>query len=245
MSSEYGRREAADIPAWFRRYEAVRWSLEFIDRSTTELGTPPNRQTPWLSLIARLKQLKPLEGDYVTRSIYSPSVEFQPSDSPQTIQQLTWRAKQDFDRARQQTLTSPDLRIDHYEIAGREWADLHDALLQLEAEYSRWDFDPPGLALTQPDSQLKSPRPPRNLGPRKRFRRIIYLWVARGVVEGSFREGDNPDVDDKWEKAWDVLSRICTPGREVSGYRPQYIVPPEVLSELLVRAVGEEQPDSL
>src|SRR5438093_13689651 len=68
MSSEYGRMEAADIPAWFRRYEAVRWSLEFIDRSTTELGTPPNRQTPWLSLIARLKQLKPLEGDYVTRN---------------------------------------------------------------------------------------------------------------------------------------------------------------------------------
>jgi len=26
---------------------------------------------------------------------------------------------------------------------------------------------------------------------------------------------------------------------------PQYIVAPEVLSELLVRAVGEEQPDSL
>jgi len=244
MSPEYGRMEAAGTPEWFRRYEALRWSVEFMDRSATNLATPQVRPTPWLSLIARLKQNKPLEGDHVTRSIYSPSVEFQPSDSPETVQQLTWRAKDDFDRARQETLTSPDVRIDHYEIAGPDWTDLHDALLQLEAEYSQWDFDPPGLALTHPDfrPQLKSRRPPRNFGTRKRFRRSIYLWVARGLVEGSFREGDNPDLDDKWEEAWEILSRICSPGQEVAGYQPEYFVSPEVLSEFLIRAVSEEQP---
>ena len=184
-----------------------------------------------------------MRGPMVSRAIYSPSANSQPSNLPEVMRQITWQFGQDRERSRDQLLTWPTVTIGCYEISDKqEWGRVDSAIRKLEERFAGFPFDALGLAATRLDNVEPAPVGPVQVTTITKHARDLYVWMGSGTVEAGFREGADSDLDSAWEQAWDALSQICLPGRQVRGYEANYLIPPERLSELLVRAVLEEQP---
>ena len=63
------------------------------------------------------------------------------------------------------------------------------------------------------------------------------MYMGNMLIDAKFREGEYADFDTAWDQAWDALSQVCQPERQVQGYEEYYFLAPEIVSELLIRAV--------
>jgi hypothetical protein len=132
--------------------------------------------------------------------------------------------------------------VEFFEISDKEdWSHANSALCELEERFTQFPFDAPGLLLTR-DSSSRDPADVREVVNHRRYSRDLYLHLSAGIIQAAFREGQDSDFDSAWDQAWDALSNICRPERQVHGYEPNYLLPPERLSELLTRAAAEAEP---
>ncbi len=220
-------------------------AVNYLERAALELVPPATRKPrgQWLNLIFRMRQWIPRQSPTVSRAIYSPSASWQPSTLPEVLRQITWQADQDRKRCKDELVTWPTVTIDYYDISDKEdWNRLDSAIRKLEERFAHFPFDTLGLAATHLDSVEPAPTGPMKVATRRAYVRALYVWMGSGTVQATFRQGVDSGLDSAWDEAWDALSQICRPDWQVEGYQANYLIPPERLSELLVRAVSEEQP---
>jgi len=230
----------SEDPRWLRQYGALAKVVDYLDRSVLEL-LPPNTRAAegqWLNQIFRMKQCT-LNGPEVSRSIFSPSVNVQPSTLPEVLRQITWMSDEDSTISRDRTITWPTVATEYYELSDDEWPRVNLALRKLEGRLGHLPLDAPGLALTHPDYEAPPLTRGYEVAARGRYARALYAPLSWVTISANFHQGYDFDLDEAWDAAWDALSQICQHERRVDGYEATYLIPPERLSELLTRAVSE------
>jgi hypothetical protein len=232
--------QGAKDPDWLRQYGVITRIVDYIERSIFELVVTPggSAQADWLNQIVRLRQSSHHRPE-VSLSVFSPSVNTQPSNLPEVLRQLIWRASDDRQSTQRGKLSWPTLAIKYFEITDRDWDIVDSNLRKFESELGNLPFDAPGLALTH-TNQNPSPPPRAYQVQEQQTKRSLHAALSWLTIDVSFNEGDDEDIDLVWTQLWQALEAVCRPGTEIKDYQEIYPIAPGRLAEALFRSLDDD-----